>query len=124
MHKPLGTEKHKLVLFQVFSSRVAHRVDLQPVPWSTSQSIQLPSMELETHKTRQFFSWPYSKVKTEGIALVAAHKTHVLTFLNSANAAPKAGFTWVLSLIHCGSLLKMAGRAYLWSRSRMLAKSF
>lgn len=56
--------------------------------------------------------------------MVAVPKIQVLTFLNSANADPKAGLTWVLSLIHCGSLLKMAGRAYLWSRSRMLAKSF
>lgn len=76
--------------------------------------------------------WPYSQGKAWeksrwpqwGTVLVAAHNIQVLTFLNSANADPKAGFTWVLSLIHWGSLLKMAGRVYLWSRSRMLAKSF
>lgn len=56
--------------------------------------------------------------------MVAVHKIKVLTFLNSAKADPKAGFTWVLSLIHCGSLLRMAGREYLWSRNRTLAKSF
>lgn len=77
--------------------------------------------------------WPYSKGKALkrsrwgqwGTVSVAGHKIWwVLTFLNSANADPKAGFIWVLSLIHWGSLLNMAGRVYLWSRSRMLAKSF
>lgn len=54
IHKLPGTVKQELVLLWVFFRGVAHRVDLQPVLWSTSQSIQFPSMELGTHKTRQF----------------------------------------------------------------------
>lgn len=46
-----------------------------------------------------------------------------LTFRMAAKAGPKAALTSTRSRIQAGSLARIRGRAYRWSRSTMLAKS-
>lgn len=47
-----------------------------------------------------------------------------LTFRKAAKAGPKVALTSTRSRIQAGSFARIGGRAYRWSRSTMLAKSF
>lgn len=47
-----------------------------------------------------------------------------LTFRRAAKAGPKVALTCTRSRIQAGSFARIGGRAYRWSRSTMLAKSF
>lgn len=64
---------------------------------------------------------PVHKKKALITCLFQSNKNKSQTVRIDANAGPNVDLTSVLLRIHCGSLERMAGREYLWSKSTMLA---